>query len=226
MRAGIREREVHTKMDRSMERDLEHALRRVAAPDELWQRIDNGLNQPPSRRRRPPFGWAIAAGILAALGASWLAMAGKAPAPDSFAIAVFHQVCGHTERLELRTADLGELQRWAGKHAVEIRTAGPSAEDVEIAGAAPLRDRPGIVVAYRVNGLRSALLIEPSASQEAEQHANGFHRLESNGLSVSRWRGPATQQYTLVTEAGVTQAGQTADRACGLCHRETPGNRV
>jgi hypothetical protein len=87
---------------------------------------------------------------------------------------------------------------------------------LRIAGAAPLRERPGIVVAYRTGGAWSALLIEPSR-QEATKR---IERSNRDGLAIYQWRG-RDQRYTLVT------AGSDAsDRGCGLCHHEVPAGTV
>jgi hypothetical protein len=192
-------------------RDLEDALSPVAAPDGLWDRIQQRLEAPPPPNLTQPrgFGWAVAAGVIAALSASWLAVASRTPAGDSFAVATFREVCGHPERLSVKTGDLVELRRWAGEHAILLGAAGAGpAQDVRIAGAAPLRNRPGIAVAYRRGGEWSALLIEPSHQAASKRIARGTR----GGFAIFEWRG-RNQRYTLIT-----RDYDRAEAACGLCH--------
>jgi hypothetical protein len=159
----------------------------------------------------------VAAGVVAALGASWLAFALKTPSGDALAIATFHEVCGNPERLPVQTGDLAELRRWAGQRRILLRTASAGPGDgVRVAGAAPLRDRPGIVVSYQSGGVWSALVIEPSGEAATKR----IQRTMRDGFTIFHWRG-RNQRYTLVAAEH-----DRPERACGLCHQDTPAGSV
>ena len=202
-------------MNGNLERDLRGALRKVPAPEILWERIEGGLDGPRVGGGRR-FRWAIAAGLLSAIGASLLAFAGKMPDRDELATMTFQRVCGHPERLDLKTSDMAAVRQWVGTHNLVLQTASAAPGRVEIAGAASLPDRAGVAVSYRAGGEWAALVIEPSSEAPAKR----VRRTTRNGLAIFEWSGQR-QRYTVVTP----YAGR-AERACGICHDEVPGRTI
>ena len=192
-----------------IEDELAAALRPVNAPGGLWERIEGGLLAVP--RARSGFAWGIAAGLLIALAASWLALANRAPSVYA-AVSEFQRVCGEGARLDLETSDSAALRRWATGRGITL-PARPAAAGIELAGASGLGDRAGIAVAYRAEGARSALLVEPASAQAVPKH---LERHDAGGLTVFVWR-TGSHQYTLITSRR-----DHAEKACGLCHADLP----
>ena len=196
-----------------IEDELSAALRPVRAPGGLWEQIDRNLHAAPRTRSR--LGWGIAAGMVLVFAASWLALANRAPSVYA-AVSEFQRVCGDGARLDLKTSDAAAVLRWASERGVPL-SARPAAAGIELAGASGLADRAGIAIAYRSEGARSALLVEPASSKASGKH---LERHTVEGLTVFVWRAGA-HQSTLITSRR-----DHAEKACGLCHVETPRSAV
>jgi hypothetical protein len=195
------------------EKELRDALHGVCAPEGLWERIEQRLDAAPSSPRAKAsanLGWVIAAGVIVTLGASWLALWGREP--DH--VAILQELCGHPERLELRTAELSMVRQFAARYGHDMHVPDGPAAAIQVVGAKRLAGKDRIGVAYRAGGAWSVLVLE---SAEGRDGAKIPVRRDKDGITIYQWRA-GNQWYTLLTTLS-----PDAERACGICHLDRPG---
>jgi hypothetical protein len=195
------------------EKELRDALHSVRAPEGLWERIEQRLDAAPSSSRGKAganLGWMIAAGVMVTLGASWLALWGREP--DH--VALLRELCGHPERLDVRTAELSMVRQFAARHGHVMHVPGGPSAAIQLIGAKRLAGKDRIGVAYRAGGAWSALVVEPADGRDG---AKIPVRRDRDGITIYQWRA-GNEWYTLLTTLS-----RGAERACGICHFDRPG---
>src|SRR5690348_1790691 len=100
-------------MSEWLELELAHRLAPVAAPDELWARVQNGKPAPERHAARWPIAAIVTMGVAAAT--LWLAARGQEPAVNLERAAV-EQL--HSDApLDLRSSDPAQIGAWTRQHA-------------------------------------------------------------------------------------------------------------
>jgi hypothetical protein len=180
-----------------LELELSHQLSPAVAPDELWERIENGRLAP----RRQMTRWPIAAIVTLAVAAATLWLAAKgAQSPLSLEQLALEQL-RHPAALDLRSENRTEIAEWTRRNTgVELSI--PSATPARLAGARVIR-RNGVRIAaveYTVGHDTATLLIAPASERADSPH--GRYSWKSAGLS-----------YALACSNP-----EHAEEACLLCH--------
>jgi len=175
-------------MNQSLELELKRGLREVAAPPELWDRMQAARFKPQQNSRR--FVWSLAlAVVLAALSLARV----RPPAHNDEPQSAFH--CQNP----------AQLRAWVRANSgldVPLRSAPPAS--IRLIGARNLGAR--VEIAYRAGDRDAVLLVARADSGSANQPHS---RLSGNGSS---WVMDG-QRYTLA--AGDSADLQLA---CKLCH--------
>ncbi len=202
-----------------LELELAHRLTPVEAPEELWERVDQGLQARASRtafrsavRRAPrsafwtPISawpaWPAAMATMALAAAAWWLADGREPVLDIREWAAIEM--GRSAALELHSHDPGEIRRWLRDH-TGLDVPIPSVTSVRLEGARVVRRGAQRVAAveYRAGHDAVTLLVARADPQ---------HPLPPHGARSAAWQA-RDQVYAL--------AGSTPDRVeagCQLCH--------
>ncbi len=199
-----------------LEMELARQLGPVAAPELLWDRVQQ--QQVPRRDR--PVSWAlwpIAAALLlmASGGAAWRIVRGR-DAGAGIARLAEHElraIVDNSKSLDFRSDDAAQIRTWVkAKTNIDIELpAGRSA--VRLLGACVIRLKgtPVAAVAYRVGDDAAALLVMEKGSATTSRHL--FSRAESAGSArLISWR--MRQQEYMIAFAG----GKDPHGACLVCH--------
>jgi hypothetical protein len=177
-----------------LESALGRELEKVAAPAELWQRV-----QRPAARRRAVVGrlaWAFVLG-LAVVAAAGLGLRTHA---------------SHTAGVaELRSDDPVQIRGWVrGSTGLDVALPGVLAPAVRLTGARIVNAGvPSVEVAYRVGDREATLLVTRAAGSGDVRHAD-LRAVSEDGKITWAMHG---QVYTLST--GGLEEARTA---CLLCH--------
>jgi hypothetical protein len=203
--------------ERWLEPMLERRLCQVAAPEELWARIQRPrATQTPSRRLP---GWALAlagTGLLCML--SWLFFRGHSTpvlSPQDLAI---QALARGEEDLDLRVDTVSAIRSWVkSRTGFDIPIASPTAQEVRLTGVCAVRGgAPAIEVAYRVRGHNAALLVSQGSQPTSVDGKHQFLKCESIGKTrVSSW----TMRGQLYTLAYASHSDLRDE--CLLCHSGT-----
>jgi anti-sigma factor RsiW len=201
-----------------LEMELARQLSPVAAPESLWDRIQ----ERPVQRRADGFRWelwpvAAALLLMASGGVIWQAGA-RDPLADMEKLAA--QETRQFHGLDIRSEDPAEIRTWLKANA-NIDIALPGSGAVRLLGARliPRRGAPVAVVAYRVGDNDATLLVSRKHSvfsgKAASKHV--FSRIESaEGARFFSWR-TREQIYTIASSMTKDPQG-----ACLLCHANEP----
>ena len=191
-----------------LELELAHRLAPVAAPDVLWDRIENARNRPAAPARsfdRPrfalPSAWPVAALASLALIACALFLADtRTPALDLRQLAAGHPAAP----VDLHSADPSEIRTWLQRR-VGVDVPLHTAAGIRLVGAGVVRQglRPVAAVAYRVGDDAGTLLVA---------RADPACPLPPHGAHAAAWQSH-DQVYALICSS----TGR-AEAACQLCH--------
>jgi hypothetical protein len=168
--------------------ELEHGLREVAAPPELWDRVGS------ARARRPPKStrglvWALALTVVLAAGA-WSLV--RSPVRQDSQSIAFH--CQNP----------AELRAWVkAKTGIDVPLRGAPPASIQLIGARNLGER--VEIAYRAGDRDALLLVSPAAGAADVAHSNPAG-------NVSSWVMNG-QRYTLACDNPAD-----LQLACKLCH--------
>ena len=189
-------------MSNWMDSQLERSLQSVAAPPELWGRIQNAQPAPRVRQQRG-FVWVMAATVvIAAVGLSLVrAHRNSAAGDEAFALAA---LSSDSQRIAFHCQNPAQLRAWVKANTgldLPLRTA-PSAS-IQLAGATASGDRAEI--AYHAGGRDAVLLIARADGAPDQPH----DRASGN---VSSWV-MAGQRFTLASDSAAD-----LQIACKLCH--------
>ena len=176
--------------------ELERHLRQVAAPEELWERIQRPRAEE-GRMRIAPLVWLAAATVTAA--AVW----GFFPRTEG------------RERMDLRAGTYPEIRAWVkAQTGMDLPLPSEAPRAVRVRSVCAVRGgSPAVEVAYRVDGRDAMLSVAKAGPELSGEARHRFLKCESpKGPRVSRWvmRG---QVYTLA----FSSPGELRDE-CLLCH--------
>src|SRR5450432_2694482 len=155
-------------MSEWLDLELSHHLAPVAAPEALWERIQNGAGRPALARSRGLShftAWPIAAilTLTAAAGVLWAVAQRRQPALNLQQLAI--EQLRNPESLEMHSADPRAISAWMRQAGIDVTLPAPSIATVHLVGARVFQKhgtRFG-AVAYRV-GSDTATLLVASAS--------------------------------------------------------------
>ena len=199
-----------------LEMELARQLGPVAAPESLWDRIQ----QREAPRRASPVDWAlwpIAAALLliASGGAAWRLITAY-DAGVGIAKLAEHElraIAENSRSLDFRSDDAAEIRTWVkAKTNIDIELpAGRAA--VRLLGACVIRLKgiPVAAVAYRVGDDAAALLVMKKGSAATPRHV--FSRVESAGSARLISWSMRRQEY-MIAFAGT----KDPHGACLVCH--------
>lgn len=164
-------------MSEWLELELAHRLAPVAAPDDLWARIENGKPAPERHAARWPIAAILTLGVAAA--SLWLAARGQEPAVnlsnvnlsdvnlERLAMEQLHSAAP----LELRSSDPAEIAAWTREHAgVAMRL--PARSQARLAGVRVIR-KGGVRMAavdYSIGGDTATLLVTRNVAGPESGH--------------------------------------------------------
>jgi len=202
-------------MSEWIERELTHQLAVVAAPESLWDRIQDG---PPPRVNRS-FEWTrwpVAAALaLAIAGATaWQFAGARRPAAGMQALAweELQGLSNDPQRFDFRSADPAAIAAWVKTEANIALHLPPENGVVRLLGARMIArgETPIAAIAYQVGGARAALLVSRTAAG-ATMPKHAFATLDGARSGLFSWS-MGRQTYTLACSAKDPQV------ACLLCH--------
>ena len=200
-----------------LEMELSRQLGPVAAPEALWDRIEE---RQVSRREKPVSWalWPIAAALLlmASGGMAWTIAMARDPGAGMAKLAEreLRAIADNSRSLDFRSDDAAEIQTWVkAKTNIDIELpAGRSA--VRLLGACVIRLKgtPVAAVAYRVGDEAAALLVmEKHAAATSSRHL--FSQVASAGNARLFSWGMRRQEY-MIAFAGT----KDPHGACLVCH--------
>jgi hypothetical protein len=195
-----------------VEKELARQLRPVAAPDDLWDRIEERRNARPERRLRWP-AWPIAAALMLAAGAAAIWQIGAPQTMEELAVRELRD----SGRLDFRSEDPGQIRSWVrAKAGMDVELPRSAGREIRLVGCRMMtrRGAPVVAIAYRVAGDAATLLVS-STGEKVGSTAHRFAPAEwSRGARIFSWTMGA-RQYTIACAAP-----REPEAACLLCHSQ------
>ena len=185
--------------------ELSRHLRPLAAPDDLWRRVQTS---PGAKAHKPRWlRWSVATTVAATCALSYLSTD-----PDSRSHLVkmaWRQLASGSETVDFRSSDPVEIRAWIEANAgLDIPLA--SAHSVQFIGVALLQKTPCMVcVSYRVGNEKGELLAARGGFG-GPKHPS-IRQTSFKGATIISWVA-AGQTYAVATHIEVLRA------ACVLCH--------
>jgi anti-sigma factor RsiW len=203
--------------DARLEAELARQLGAVSAPDSLWLRIHE-QRRPLRVRPNPWTAWSIAAASLLVLlaGLAWRLGATLTPHPDLALVArqELRDMADGTQKLDLRSADRAEIQRWVEKRTgVDLKLTSFAGEGAELCGARIFRSGgySGAVISYRVDGHSAAMVVTAGSGTAGPRHTSLKEKTTGDILLYS-WQRESGEYALAATGA------EKSHRPCLLCH--------
>lgn len=203
--------------DGRLEAELTRQLGAVTAPDSLWLRIHE-QRRPLRVRPNPWKTWSIAGASLLVLlaGLAWRLGASLTPHPDLALVArqELRDMLTGTQRLDLRSADRAEIERWVqDQTGVDLKLTAFGGKGTELCGARIFRAGAfaGAVIAYRVDGRSAAMVVTGRSGTSGPRHTSLEEKVNGDMVLYSWQR--AGGEYALAA-AGT----ENPQRPCVLCH--------
>ena len=207
--------------DARLEAELARQLGAVSAPDSLWLRIHE-QRRPLRVRPNPWAAWSIAgasllvllAGLAWRLGAASLLMG--TPNPDLALVArqELRDMAHGTQKLDLRSADRAEIQRWVEERTgVDLKLTAFAGEGAELCGARIFRSGgySGAVISYRVDGHSAAMVVTAGSGTVGPRHTS-FNEKVTGDILLYSWQRDGGE-YALAA-----MGTEKPHRPCLLCH--------
>jgi hypothetical protein len=198
-----------------LEMELARQLRPVAAPESLWDRIEG--RRAPEQASFQWMSWPVAAALMLTVagGVAWRVAVAHDPGIGVRALAVEELRRLEGGRLDFRSDDPREIQRWVKATAdIDIDLLGSS--EVRLLGARMIegQGRPVAAVDYRVGEGTAALLVSGRGGGDRKA-PHVFAPVASVGdARVYSWK-MRDQEYAIA--ASVTRDPNVA---CLLCHSQ------
>jgi hypothetical protein len=208
-------------MSNWLERELTHQLAAVAAPESLWDRIQEGRAPREGRAFEWTWSrWPIAAALALVIGggAAWQIAKAHNPAAGMQALAL-EQLQGFgadLQHLDFRSADPAAIGAWVNTEANIPLHLPVGNGAVRLLGARMIArgETPIAAIAYQVGGVRATLLVSRTAPENrASPPGHTFAKVDRAGNSSYSWR-MGEQMYTMASLGKDPQAG------CLLCHAD------
>ena len=203
--------------DARLEAELARQLGAVSAPDSLWLRIHE-QRRPLRVRPNPWTAWSIAAASLLVLlaGLAWRLGATLTPRSDLALVArqELRDMANGTQKLDLRSADRAEIQRWVeARTGVDLKLASFAGEGAELCGARIFRSGgySGAVISYRVDGHSAAMVVTAGSGTAGPRHTS-FEEKVTGDILLYSWQREGGE-YALAA-----MGAEKPHRPCLLCH--------
>lgn len=198
-------------MHKGLEPELQKALRPVAAPAELWDRLNAAQSAPsvsqrfaPRKRSNQTLVWAIAAAVsLIAVGLSSVYRSGG----GRDEVTALQALAVDSQRIAFHCQNPAQIRAWVrAQTGLNLPLRSESSPAIQLIGAQTIGGTRSVEVAYRA-GNRDAVLV---VSRTDAESGNVSHRRPTG--NISSWV-MAGQRYTLA-------CNDPADLqlACKLCH--------
>ena len=200
-----------------LEQMLTRGLTPVAAPPDLWDRVEAALEPRPRRTVRPRrLVFAVAAASFAIVVA--IAVFAQRPGASLGALTAAHrELTADPGSLAVLAGDDGQLSFWLNRHGFAMAPAVSRQPGIALVGAGVLQ-REGQTYAalhYRVQDAPATLFVRPSDGSTDRPKA--VLESSSPGVTTYRWR-DGGQDFVLIVSTT-----HEARRACGLCHGVAAG---
>jgi hypothetical protein len=196
------------------EEELSRHLMPVAAPEELWRRIQASSQANATVKPRKSALWALPAAITAVI-ALWCV----SPRPDStldLAGVASRELASGSERFDLRSSDPLQIRAWV-KAQAGINIPLEAGHSVEFIGVTLLHELrcAAVCVSYRVGNVTGKLLVARGGTR-GPKHPSVQHT-SYKGATVTSWVSGG-QTYVIASPPV-----QDSHIACLLCHVDRPG---
>jgi hypothetical protein len=192
-------------------------LNRVAAPEELWDRVRNS-SATPLRRSRAGLAWAVAV-AMAVVMVAWGLYSRRESAVSNEARAAQALTRG-VDHLEFRSEEATQIRAWVkGRTGLDIPLRVKPASSIRMVGArigaGPAGSGPTAEVVYRVGDGIAVLLVSQA---ESPLPGNPTHRFLSSGV----YRGARVSSWLMHGQMCTLACAipENAHAACLLCHVE------
>jgi hypothetical protein len=187
--------------------ELSRHLRPVAAPDGLWERIQDSHLPEPSATLRWPL-WAFAAAVAATIALFCLSL--RSDTTPYLTRLAAHEMAADSGPMDFRSGDPSQIRAWVKANAgfdIPLPAEGP----VQLIGVKLIRGgKLTACVSYRI-GDRAGKLLVAQGSSPAPQHPS-VQRESAQGVSLASWA-IGGQQFALAWPASLDVHG-----ACVVCH--------
>lgn len=189
--------------------ELARHLRPVAAPEDLWYRIQEPRQVHTGAVLRWPW-WAFAAALAATIALFCFSL--RSDTSSYLAQFAAGELDRGLEDVQFRSADPVQIRAWVQANAgMDIPLPARAGENVRLIGASVFHSgSPLVCVTYRVGNQPSRLLVTGAAV--AAPHHGSSERIRYHGTSISTWVMQG-QSYMLAWSAP-----ENAHAACALCH--------
>ena len=201
-------------MNPGFEEELSRHLMPVAAPEELWKRIQTGSQAKATVKPRKSVLWALPAAITAVI-----ALLCVSPRPGStldLAGVASRELASGSERFDLRSSDPLQIRAWV-KARAGINIPLQSSHSVEFIGVTLLHEPrcAAVCVSYRVGNLNAKLLVARGGTRGPKHPSE--QQTSYKGATVMSWVSGG-QTYVIASPPL-----QNSHIACLLCHVDRPG---
>jgi hypothetical protein len=193
-----------------IEVELSRHLKPLAAPDDLWRKVQTA---PVACVRKPRWLlWSVAAAVTAASALFYFSV--ESDSTSYLAKAAWRELSSGTEPLDFRSSDPLKIRAWIEANAgLDIPLV--STYSVQFIGVTLLRTSPCIVsVSYRIGNRRGELLVARGGSG-GPKHPS-IRQTSFKGATVTSWAA-AGQTYAIATM-------ESPHSACILCHVDRKGS--
>jgi hypothetical protein len=193
--------------------ELSRHLQPVAAPEALWERIQEGRGPQPVERARWPL-WAFAAALAAMVALCCFSL--RSDTTSYMAQLAARDLTGGSELVDFRSSDAAAIRAWVKANAgLDIPL--PAEHSVRLIGVSLIREGgPAACISYRIGNREGRLVVARGASA-APQHRSMEHVVD-HGTALASWVMHG-QTYALAS------APQDLRAACVLCHAEGRAGR-
>ena len=187
--------------------ELSRHLRPVAAPEGLWERIqESNLPEPVVTLRWPL--WAFAAALAATIALFCLSL--RSDTMPYLTKLAAREMTADSRPMDFRSSDPAQIQAWVKANAgfdIPLPAEGP----VQLTGVKLIRGgKLAACVSYRI-GDRAGKLLVAQGTSPAPQHPS-VQRESTHGVSLASWS-MGGQQFALAWPAS-----QDLHGACVVCH--------
>lgn len=193
-----------------LEAVLAEHLRPVAAPPDLWARIQNRRHLRPAGLSTWQFASAMAAGLLVVA-----SVFGSYERPGLAANeALADQALSGSVKLNLQSDQPQQIRNWVKANTgIDIPLVPEPASSIRMTGTCTIRS--AVAVAYRAGDSDATLVVARDGHASGTAHKHKFLSTQTrNGGSVSSW----TMDGKLYTLAYTSAKDLHA--ACGICHTD------
>jgi hypothetical protein len=195
-----------------LDEELARHLRPVAAPEDLWSRMQGPHQGHAGAVIRWPV-WAFAAAVAATIALFCFSL--RSDTSSYLAKFAVGELARGVEDVQFRSADPKQIRAWVQANAgIDIPLPARAGESVKLIGASVFPNgSPMVCLTYRVGNQPTRLLVA-RATNAVPQHES-MERSSYHGKSISSWVMQG-QAYML---AGA--AAENARSGCVLCHVKT-----